>query len=107
MIRHDANTSCEANTCCDTNTCCDVHISPVPSVTPDQRREQILQLALSHSDGLMPYENLTLEQMLQIQQLAYYLCGLCVLCGRAEVTCNLMHAAWRLEKKYRPDSDSD
>jgi hypothetical protein len=34
---------------------------PIPSITPDQQREQILQLALSHRDGLMPYENLTPE----------------------------------------------
>jgi hypothetical protein len=66
------------------------------SVAPDQQRGQIHQLAFSYHNGLMPYKNLTPEQMLQIQQLADSLCRPCVPCGN-----NLQHAACGMETRKK------
>jgi hypothetical protein len=79
---------------------------PIPSVTLDQQREQILQLAFSCLNGLMSLENLTPEQALQIKQLANSLCRPCRSCKHAAITCSMLHAAWILKKRYHVDSDS-
>jgi hypothetical protein len=71
-------------------------VIPSATPTPDQQREQILQLALmvGRVNGLM----LTPEQELQINQLANSLCGPCPIC-RSDCG-SYIHAAWRLQKRY-------
>jgi hypothetical protein len=80
---------------------------PTPSVTPDQQREQILQMVF-YCQVYGAFHRLKPEQELQIHHLAISLYGPCLSCKREPaITCSVMHAARRLGKKYRPDSDSD